>query len=81
MGKRIDTVIIYKNIIFLLEFKCGAHLHYSTAYDQVYDYALDLHNFHKESHDKLMVPIAISTSAPVVENKFVNDDHIITPLY
>lgn len=81
MGKRIDVVFLHQNIVFLLEFKCGAHLHYSTAYDQVYDYALDLHNFHKESHDKLLVPIAISTSAPVVENKFVNDDHIITPLY
>ena len=23
MGKRVDTVVLYRNIVFLLEFKCG----------------------------------------------------------
>lgn len=29
MGKRVDTVVIYHNIVFLIEFKCG-----DTAYRQ-----------------------------------------------
>ena len=30
---------------------------------QVTDYALDLNSFHKESHNKLLVPILVSTEA------------------
>ena len=41
MGKRIDAVLLYKNIVFLLEFKCGENEYTSCAYDQVFDYALD----------------------------------------
>lgn len=63
MGKRVDTVLLHKNIIFLLEFKCGDNKYRKSTYDQIYDYALDLKNFQKESHDKLIVPIMISTNA------------------
>lgn len=57
MGKRVDTVFLYKNIVFLLEFKCGDSEYRASTYDQVYDYALDLRNFQKESHNKLLVPV------------------------
>lgn len=80
MGKRIDNVILYKNIIFLLEFKCGNNCYYSSDYDQVYDYALDLKNFHKESGDKLIVPILIATEAPSFNNSIVIDNEVIVPL-
>lgn len=80
MGKRVDNVVLYRNIVFLLEFKCGDCEYRSTTYDQVYDYALDLRNFQKESHDKLLVPIMISTNAPEVENRIVAIDRIIEPL-
>ena len=80
MGKRVDNVVLYHNIVFLLEFKCGDSEYRSTTYDQVYDYALDLRNFQKESHDKLLVPIMVSTNAPAVENHIVNKDRIIEPL-
>lgn len=53
MGRRVDAVVLYKNIVFLLEFKCGDTEYRQSTYDQVYDYALDLRNFQKESHDKL----------------------------
>ena len=59
MGKRVDAVVIYQNIVFLLEFKCGDTEYRSSTYDQVYDYALDLRNFQKESHDKLLAPIMV----------------------
>ena len=57
MGKRVDVIILYQNIVFILEFKCGDDEYKSSTYDQVYDYALDLRNFQKESHNKLIVPI------------------------
>ena len=80
MGKRIDNVILYKNIIFLLEFKCGNNCYYSSDYNQVYDYALDLKNFHKESGDKLIVPILIATEAPSFNNSIVIDNKVMVPL-
>lgn len=80
MGKRVDNVVLYRNIVYLLEFKCGDREYRSTTYDQVLDYALDLRNFQKESHDKLLVPIMISTHAPAVEDPIENIDRIIKPL-
>lgn len=63
IGKRIDAVILYRGLVFLLEFKVGEGTYPLYAKDQVLDYALDLQCFHKESHDKLLVPILISTRA------------------
>lgn len=80
MGKRVDTVVLYRNIVFLLEFKCGDTEYRASTYDQVYDYALDLRNFQKESHDKLLVPIMISTNALGYKNTLVNHERIIEPI-
>lgn len=80
MGKRVDAVVLYKNIVFLLEFKCGDSEYRQSTYDQVYDYALDLRNFQKESHDKLLVPMMISTRAPQYQNRVINRDRIIEPI-
>lgn len=80
MGKRVDAVVLYKNIIFVLEFKCGSERYYSADYDQVYDYALDLKNFHEMSSDKLIVPILIATEAPHVVNDLVIDGQVMRPL-
>ena len=80
MGKRVDNIILYNNIIFVLEFKCGSEIYHSIDYDQVYDYALDLKNFHKESVDKLIVPILIATDAPSIDNNFVVKDYVMEPL-
>ena len=80
MGKRVDVVLLYKNIAFLLEFKCGDEEYRQSTYDQVYDYALDLRNFQKESHDKLLVPMMISTRAPRYQNILTERDRIIEPI-
>ena len=80
MGKRVDVVILYHNIVYLLEFKCGDTEYRQSTYDQVYDYALDLRNFQKESHDKLLVPIMVSTKAPDINNEIRERDKIIVPL-
>ena len=63
MGRRIDVVLIIQNVIFILEFKVGEKEYLSSALDQVWDYALDLKNFHKTSHQHLIAPILIATDA------------------
>lgn len=63
MGRRIDVVLIIQNVIFILEFKVGEKEYFSSALDQVWDYALDLKNFHKTSHQHLIAPILIATDA------------------
>ena len=80
MGKRVDAVVLYKNIVFLLEFKCGDTEYRQSTYDQVYDYALDLRNFQKESHDKLLVPVMVSTRAAAVVCEICEHERIVKPL-
>ena len=80
MGKRVDVVILYKSIVFLLEFKCGDTEYRQSTYDQVYDYALDLRNFQKESHNKLLVPMMISTYAPDVSCIIKERERIVEPI-
>ena len=63
LGKRIDAVLIIGAVIFVLEFKVGESEFPSHAIDQVWDYALDLKNFHEPSHGQLIVPILVATEA------------------
>ncbi len=71
MGKRIDCVVISKSVVFAIEFKVGANAYENHAVTQVTDYALDLKNFHEQSHNKKIVPILICTEAedqiPVID--------------
>jgi hypothetical protein len=63
MGKRADVVLVTAGIVFVLEFKVGAHQFDAAAFDQVIDYALDLKNFHAGSHDRKIVPVVVATMA------------------
>ena len=80
MGKRVDAIVLYQNIVFILEFKCGSEHYYRADYDQVYDYALDLKNFHEESRHRFIVPILIATEAPHVANEIALKDQVMRPL-
>lgn len=80
MGKRVDAVILYRSIVFLLEFKCGDTEYRASTYDQIYNYALDLRNFQKESHDKLIACIMVSTRAPHVQCEISERERIIEPI-
>jgi hypothetical protein len=66
MGKRIDTVVVDHNVIFVIEFKVGQKEFLGADLDQVWDYALDLKNFHETSHSHVIAPILIATSAKSV---------------
>ena len=41
IGKRVDNILIIKNIIFVIEFKIGAEKYYNQDKVQTIDYALD----------------------------------------
>jgi len=63
MGRRIDVLLLIGAVIFVLEFKVGESEYTSYAIDQVWDYALDLKNFHESSHKCFIAPILIATRA------------------
>lgn len=63
MGKRIDVVVLIHHVLFVIEFKVGERDHKASAVDQVYDYGLDLKNFHETSHAQTIAPILVATEA------------------
>ena len=77
MGRRIDVVLLIGPVIFVLEFKVGEKEFTAYATDQVWDYALDLKNFHDSSHEQFIAPVLIATEAtnvvPVVALSPHND--------
>jgi hypothetical protein len=84
LGKRIDALIIIRGAIFVLEFKVGEIEFAMHAVDQVYDYALDLKNFHETSHNCYIVPILIPTAATRPEIPIAvgmaADDRLLQPI-
>jgi hypothetical protein len=63
LGKRIDAVLILGPLLLVVEFKVGATRFEKEAIEQVWDYALDLKNFHRPSADATIVPVLVATSA------------------
>lgn len=83
LGKRIDVVLLLRGIIFCLEFKVGQKDALQSDVEQVMDYALDLKNFHRFSHDRIIVPILIPTCYKRSRTAFlpsVYDDSVYNPL-
>lgn len=63
MGRRVDVILVVGAVVFALEFKVGEQAFDRAAIDQVWDYALDLKNFHEASHDVSIAPILVVTEA------------------
>ena len=81
MGRRADAVILWRGVIFVVEFKVGAEFHSQHAEDQVLGYALDLKNFHETSHQRRIVPIVVATAAPPTDARIAWDpDNIAIPV-
>lgn len=83
MGSRVDVLLIIQDVIFVVEFKVGERKYLSYDIDQVWDYALDLKNFHEPSHEAVLVPILVATEA---KNSFLDisttshNDNLINPI-
>jgi len=83
LGKRIDVVVLLNEILFVLEFKVGESVFHRSAVDQVWDYALDLKNFHETSRHRRIVPVLIATAAPSLYLSFQESerrDDVVQPV-
>lgn len=83
LGRRIDVVALIDHVIFILEFKVGEREFAASAIDQVWDYALDLKNFHETSHHPPIAPVLVATSATDVslpETRKAHADGLLLPI-
>ena len=85
LPKRIDVVLLFKGIIFCIEFKTGKEKdenNLEVYIDQVLDYALDLKNFHKYSQNSVIVPILVVNANTVFPDidQTLYDDKVVSPL-
>ncbi len=82
MGRRIDVALLIGAVIFVLEFKVGEAVYERASLDQVWDYALDLKNFHETSHERSIVPVLIPTGARAQPIMIVDshDDGLFEPI-
>ena len=84
LGKRIDVALLINDIVFCLEFKVGEECFTANDKEQVWDYALDLKNFHEESAQLTIVPVLVATEAATVDNELrfsYYDDKVYEPLF
>jgi hypothetical protein len=71
LGSRIDAVLISGPAVFPIEFKCGESHHRLADYNQTWDYALDLKNFHAGSHEAPIFPILVATQAQTADDAWL----------
>lgn len=81
LGKRIDAVLLLHGRLIVLEFKVGATAFARADIDQVWDYALDLKNFHQTSHDRNIWPVLVITGifGKLIEGAERADDKVAEP--
>lgn len=82
IGSRIDVVLIAGSAIFVIEFKVGEKEIKREDLNQVWDYALDLKNFHRSSHDAPIFPILVATRSAQsdVELGIPHADNVFPPI-
>ena len=83
LGRRVDVILIIGHVLFVIEFKVGEHKFNISGLDQVWDYALDLKNFHGASHELCIVPILVATAASsqaIEIQGTVHDDGLVRPI-
>lgn len=83
LGRRADVILLLGPVVFVIEFKVGERGYPAQAIDQVWDYALDLKNFHETSHNCLVAPILVSTNAGAREIAVldsIQNDRVLQPI-
>jgi hypothetical protein len=75
MGKRVDSIIIIENVVFVVEFKVGETKFHQYNVEQVWDYALDLKNFHETSHQVVLAPILVATESKITHSNIITTSH------
>ena len=82
IGSRIDAVLVAGPAVVVIEFKVGEHEFRIADRNQVWDYALDLKNFHQASHAAPIVPILVATEAADAVPHLLDpaDDGVFPPM-
>ena len=81
MGKRVDVLLVIRNVIFVIEFKVNADSYDASSVTQLIDYSLDLKNFHEGSHDQIICPVLIATRAETTKlNPIISNDLLFSPI-
>ncbi|MEP7339682.1 MAG: DUF2075 domain-containing protein [Acidobacteriota bacterium] len=79
--KRIDAVLLARNVILCLEFKTEDQKFSSHLKRQVEDYALDLRDFHEASRNRPIVPIAVALGTSAGDsNQVMSSDDLVRPV-
>lgn len=76
-AKRIDVVLLSKNLIFVLEVKNHQDSFNSADIAQLEDYCLDLRDFQFESKDRIIIPILLCTNAPTIQNEISKSEDFV----
>ena len=71
IGSRIDAVLVAGPAVFVIEFKVGERHIHIRDFNQTWDYALDLKNFHLASHAAPIVPILVPTECATANQAYV----------
>ena len=83
MGRRADVIAVIDGVVFVLEYKTAEQKFHREAMIQVWDYALDLKNFHEGSRERIIIPILV---APKEKDNHCRldlkhfEDHVYEPL-
>ena len=83
LGRRADVILIVRHALFVVEFKAGESHFNISALDQVWDYALDLKNFHDASHSICIAPVLVATKAKsqtIELQRTLHDDDLLRPI-
>ncbi len=84
VGRRIDVLVVLRQAIVVIEFKVGDRHFSADATNQVWDYALDLKNFHSTSHQQFIVPVLVATQACPSKTPIgleVDHDDVFRPIH
>lgn len=84
LGRRIDVLALIDHVVFVIEFKVGESEFSRHAIDQVWDYALDLKNFHEPSHACAIAPILVATQTEQLAGSITtshHDDGVLYPIH
>jgi len=81
VGGRVDAVHVSERAVFVIEFKVGATTFTANDREQVWDYALDLKNFHDASHTISVAPLLVATeAASTIDTPIQDSDGAFRPI-
>jgi hypothetical protein len=80
LRRRIDAILLTERVIVVVEMKIGEQRFSAEDARQVEEYALDLRDFHADSHDRPLLPVLWCPSAPTSPAAYVQGSDLVAPV-